>query len=63
MIWPIALGIMFAILAFVELGRTVLCFYQGYKYNNCTHKEQSACLMINTVVLSLAALIILWVAY
>ena len=61
MTWQFVLGVIFAILAFVELGRTVMTFYHGlhskseYRFDNCK------ALLINTVALGVCALIILWI--
>lgn len=61
MAWQLVLGILFAILAFVELGRTVLAFYHGLQEKSVYRLDHCKALLINTIVLGVCALIILWI--
>ena len=54
----IFLGILFAILAFVELGRTVMAFYHGLQEKHQYHMDHCKALLINTVIFSVMAIIV-----
>lgn len=61
MSWVIVLSILCGILAFVELFRSLTYFFKNIRLGSYDNKSRGLRILINTLILSLIPLILLWV--